>query len=214
DVGRALVDLVVIESWRADDDVRVAVSVHVPGARNGGAELRGRLVGLGRPRGRRAEPRGGPQVDERATFVRLTVVVLVGTADDVAVALPVHVPRARDRIAEPRFGLVALRGPGRRDRQARGRTQVDEDAALVGLAVVEECGADDHVAEPVPVDVPRGGDGDAEVRALLVAVRAPGGRDGGAGRRSGGNGGGPLVGLAVGGDGRADDRLAEAVRRG
>ena len=55
---------------------------------------------------------------------------------------------------------------------------VDVGPALVGLAIVEEIGTDDHVAVAVAVDVAGGGHGNAQAGVGLIALGGPGG-DGG-----------------------------------
>src|SRR5207244_3966603 len=107
--------------------------------------------------------------------------------------------------------LVALGGPGGSGRKAGGGAAVDEGPALVGLAVVEEEGADDDVGEAVAVDVACGRDGDAELGARLVALGGPGGRGQQAGDGAVVDEGTTFVGLAVVVEVGTDDDVGEPV---
>src|SRR5206468_2288358 len=120
----------------ADDEVREAVAVDVPRARDRVAELPVRAIGpREHRRGRRAEP----------------------ADDEVREALAVAVPRARHRGADAPRVWSGERRRGRRARPTR--------AAQVDVSVLGAGGADDEVREAVAVDVPRARDGEAELFA-------------------------------------------------
>ncbi len=101
---------------RADDHVRVPVTVDVPRDRDCGAELAVRLSRLGDPGGRRAEPRPRTQVEVHRTLVRWPAVVEGRRHDEVAEAVPVDVP-PRQIVPELRGHLVRHRTPGGGRRQ-------------------------------------------------------------------------------------------------
>ena len=61
----------------------------------------------------------------------------------------------------------------RRGVRSAGRAEVDEDATLVRLAVVEGVGADEHVVEAVVVEVAGAGHGDPEARVRLIGLVGP-----------------------------------------
>src|SRR6185503_13343199 len=97
----ALGELAVVESRSSDDDVGVAVAIHVARRRDGDAESGVRLIALDDPgRGGESEAGRGPQVDERPAFVELAIVESLGTDDDVAEAVAVGVARGRHGDAE------------------------------------------------------------------------------------------------------------------
>src|SRR6185503_16512643 len=82
----ALVVLGALEAVRADDHVRVAVTVHVARRRDGDAEAGLALIALGSPRGHGAKPRRRTEIPEGAALADLSRVVGGGADDDVAEA--------------------------------------------------------------------------------------------------------------------------------
>ncbi len=184
--GRALVRLSVVVVRCADDDVGVAVAVHVPGDGDSGAELRTLLVARSRPvRHIRGKPGGCAMVDESRPLVRLLTVVAGRTDDDVGVAVAVHVPGSGDGGAELCICLVSSDHPVRRvrGRETHRTAAIDVDPPGIcqsdGGGDVHSGRADDDVGETVAVHVPGNGDGGAEVGVGLLARGRPVRRAGG-----------------------------------
>src|SRR6185369_894905 len=110
---------------------------------------------------------------ERATLVRLVVVVEVRADDDIGPAVAVHVAGRRDGDPELRIDLAALDRPRGRGAETRRGSEVREGRALARLAARKADGAGDHVGEPVAVHVARGRHRGAELRDGLVALGRP-----------------------------------------
>ena len=125
--------------------------------------------------------------EDRSAFIGLSTVEQIRAHDDVVIAVAVDVSGARHGEPEPRVHLIGFERGVWRSSQARGGPRVEEGAALVRLAVVEEGRADDHVGEAVAVDVARARYREAELRARLVALavigRSPRARRRSRGRR-------------------------------
>ena len=149
------------------------VAVGFPELVNRRAVVRAPLLG--------SEGEAGPYfsvsiIEERHPLVRLAVVVQRRPYQDLRVAVPVHVPSRPNGTAEARAVLVAIGHPGGRGRQPRGRPQVHVGPPLVCLAAVVMISTHDHIRVAVTVHVPSRPNGTAEVCAVLVALRSPGGR--------------------------------------
>ncbi len=72
-------------SRRTDDDVAVAVTVHIPGCAHRVAKVSISLVALGRPGWRWClRPDAAAVIDIGAPFIRLAVVVVVRADDDIS----------------------------------------------------------------------------------------------------------------------------------
>ena len=174
----ALVGLAVVVERRPDDDVRVAVAVHVARRAHRDAEVRRAWLLCadqsaldGTPVAPSPVTRAVP--DERRAFVGLGLGEAARADDDVVVTVAVDVPRRGHRVAHARLGVVARRGPVRHARRTVVRAVVDEDLPLVRLPVVEEHRADDDLGVAVAVDVSGRGHRVAELRAGLVPFVVP-----------------------------------------
>ncbi len=93
DKGSTLVGLNVVIEPGPNDDVRVAISVHVTSGRDRASEIGIRLVALDGPASCRGKAGRRAEVDEGSPLVHFAVVVQMGPDDHVRVAIPVHVPR-------------------------------------------------------------------------------------------------------------------------
>ncbi len=96
----AFAGLALAEAGRADEDVSVAVAVHVSGQSHGCAQLSISSPPFDAPPHRRRQADARPQVEEGRAFRRMAVGVPRRADDDVAVAVAVHIPRQADRGAE------------------------------------------------------------------------------------------------------------------
>ena len=68
--------------------------------------------------------------------------------------------------------LIRLRHPRRRRDDSRGRTEIQVGDPFVRLGVIVVVRTEEHVVEPVPVDIAGGGDG-AETAIRLVTLEDP-----------------------------------------
>src|SRR6185503_21387092 len=93
--------------------------------------------------------------------------------EDVCVAVAVDVSGGRQGASEAGAPHVALARPCRGQGGAAGRSEVQEGAPLVGLAVVVEGSADQEVGVAVAVHVPRRCHGGAEPGPRLIALGGP-----------------------------------------
>ncbi len=126
----------------ADDDVAVAIVVHIAGGGDGLAEPGPLLIALshpGRADGGAVWPAG---VEKRGPFIGLTMVVARRSDDDVGVAVAVHIAGGSDGPAEEHSVITARGAPGRGSSQPAGAAVIDERAALVGMFVVVASGSD------------------------------------------------------------------------
>ncbi len=155
----------------ANDDVVVAVAVHVPCRAHRAAEA-GELSGLDGPIRSGGKPSRRAVVDIDAMYRGRGS---IRANDHVVVAVVVDVPGRPHRVAEFGPNPVALGGPVRGGGKPTRRAVVDIDAALSALAVVVVGRADDDVVVAVAVDVPRRPHRVAEPGIRLVALGAPGG---------------------------------------
>src|SRR5258706_583228 len=112
-------------------------------------------------------------VNEGASFAVLSVGIQVGPDDDIAVAVAVDVSCAGDGAAEFRRYLIALRRPGGRSCESRGRSLVHVGPSFRLRAVIVRGRCDDDVAEAVTVDVPGRPHPRPELRAGLVPFGRP-----------------------------------------
>ena len=151
--GRAVVDkdfafvglaAVAVVIGRPDDDIVVAVAVHIArrGCRN--AKVSTGLVALGRPRRGRTRPRGRAVVDKDRSFVGMATVIMWRPDDDIVVAVAVHIPRRPHGVAEVRTRLISLGRPGRRAHQrvhiqGIGMARVPDDEAQPLRALLQVC---------------------------------------------------------------------------
>ena len=179
DESHPLVGLAVVIPIGPDDDVGVAVPVHVPRRAGREAKKGPRLVALGLPvgilrRARLSQSCGRTVPDEDGALVDLPVVVPAGSDDHIVIAVAVHIPRCTNRVAaEVGPGLVAFRHPvgiGWHPGcpQPCGRTIPDEDGAFVALPVVVPAGPDDDVIEAVAVHIPRRAGSEAKETGLIA----------------------------------------------
>ena len=176
DKGAPFIRRVIVIVGRADDDVRVAVAVHVPSHPHRPAKACADLVALGGPVRRGGKPHRRAVIDVGLPFIRLVVVVVARAGDDVRVTVAVHVPSRPHRMAKVGANLVALGGPVRRGGKPRRRAVIDVGSPLIRLAVVVVGRADDDVAVTVAVHVPGRPHRIAKLSAGLVALGGPGGR--------------------------------------
>ncbi len=214
DAGAAFAGQAAGRGGRADGDVGEAIAVDV--ARAGDREAEPRGAGGGgrdRPGRRRWGRRGAAEVDVRAADVGHGAVPPIRARDHVGEAVAVDVARAGHGVAEAGAGLIGRIERRRRRGAEPGSESVEEvSPPLVGQVAVRRVRADDHVGEPVAVDVARAGDRPAEAGAGQVGgVRRPGGRRRQPGRASGEQIGAPLVDHVAAGRVRAHDDVAEAV---
>ena len=186
DKGAAVVGLAAVVRIGTDDNVGIAVAVHVAGGVHRGHGSTDLIalehpVGIGRgavgpQAGRRAIP------DKGGALVGLAVVVIKGRDDDVGIAVAVHVAGGADPVAQDGGGLVALGQPvgvggGAVGSQPGRRAIPDKGRTLVGLGVVVTVGADDNVGIAVAVDIAGRARRAAHVDGVLVALGRPvGGR--------------------------------------
>ena len=159
DAHEALVKLTVVVLRRTDDEVPVAVAVHVARRGEARAKLCSRLVGLHRPGRGRAEARDGAVPDLHPPLVGLAVVVQGGRDREVGQGIAVDVAHECHGGAEGRAGLSARLVPGRSRGEALGAAQIQEGRALARVgAGVAGC-PHDEVAVAVAVHVPTTGHG-------------------------------------------------------
>src|SRR5262249_31871672 len=118
DEDLAFIRVLPVEVRRADDDVVVAIAVHVERGRHREAEPGVGLVALPDRHGRGGEPGCRAEVDVDASLALLAVGGMGSADDDVGKTIPVHVARGADRDAEAGARLIALGGPGRRGGEA------------------------------------------------------------------------------------------------
>ena len=190
-----------------DDDVVVAVAVHIPGRPHCPAQA-SLIAGLDAP------VRGGRKPSRRAVVDTGPVCsskISVCANDHIVVAVIVDVPGRPHRVAKLGVGLVALGGPVRGSGKPPRRAVVDIDAALVVLAVVIFRRADDDVVIAIAVDVPGRPHRVAKLGVGLVALGAPGRGGGQAGWGTVIDVGPAFVLLTVTVHDRADDDVVVAV---
>ena len=167
----AVVDLYLAAAGRYDEDVVVAIPVHVACRAHRGAELR--LVYLLCPIGRSRESAGRAEVDvdESAGSARCA-------DDNVVVAVVIHVAGRAYRGAQPRVLPVALDGPARREGQSGSRAVVDVSPPRIGIIPgIMARDPHDDVVEAVTVHVAGRGQRYAELVVCLVARDDPVRRD-------------------------------------
>ena len=183
DKDRPLVDLVVVVFGRADKDIGKAVSVHVAGGGDRGAEP-GACLGehdlsvrlRARPRSGGwggAQPRGGTVVDKDPSSA-LLVGFRPGCADkDIVVAITVDIAGGGHGKTKGRLRPAGHRAPIGGGAQPRGRAVVDKDRAFLARPVVVAGSADDHVIVAVTVDITGSGHGRAVVGGCPVGRGHP-----------------------------------------
>jgi hypothetical protein len=93
--------------------------------------------------------------DERLPFEVLSIGVLIGSNDDVGVAVAIHIACGPHGLPELRKGLIAIHRPRRGLLQPIRRAVIHERHSLMGLAVVISHGAHNHIRVPIPIHVPR-----------------------------------------------------------
>ncbi len=177
-VSPAFIRLAVVIIGRAGNHIRVPVAVHIPRAGHAVTKIGVRLVDFLRPCGGHIRSGGRTMETISPAFIRLTIVIIRRAHNHVRISVAVHIPSAGHGIAELRVVLVSLRRPGGGWKQCGGGAQEHACTTLVGLVVVVEPGADDGIAVSVGVHIPGGGNGEAELRVVLAALRGPCGRRG------------------------------------
>ena len=143
----------------ADDQVRIAVDVHIPSRAYRIPEPGAGLVALGRPVRRSGRgPRRTTMVDIDATLILLAAILFVGADGKVCIAVAVHVPRRAYRATQVGALFFAIDRPPRRCREP-ARTSIVEIGPPSGqIVAVIQVGAHDHVRVSVVVDIARGVD--------------------------------------------------------
>ena len=166
DIGRAAFRSALVLG--SHDHIGIAVTVHVPRPGHRRAEPIFRSCSDPFPIPRVADAAAAPMVYiGRARLGASNLVVANSAHDDVGVAVPVHVARARHRVAKPVLSRFTGEGPiGRRIRPVSA-AMVNIDFARVRT---EPPVSDDNVGIPVAVDIPRPGDRIAERMAATFTV--------------------------------------------
>ena len=168
DKGRTLVALAVIVMISPHDNVAVTVAVDVAGTRYAPAKFGVGLVGFNHRIRRGVDAGSRAVIDKGRAFVVLTVVVIIGTHDDIAVAVAVDVAGTRYANAQVRVRLVGFNHGSGCVVDAGSRAVVDKGRTLVYLAVVIPTRSHDDVSIAVAIDVARSRYAIAHVRACLV----------------------------------------------
>ena len=188
--NRPFVGLAVVVVERACGQVGVAVTVEVARPGHADAQLGPGLVafqaqsGPGGVGGHGLQARGPAVVEEHGPFVGFAIGIERGAHGQVGVAVGVHVAQPGHGPAQGGPGLVAFQaqggpgGVGGHGLQAGAAAVVDEDRALVGLAVVVERCAHGQVGVAVAVEVAGAGRAVAQEGIVLVAFQAQGRRAG------------------------------------
>lgn len=167
----------------ADEEVAVAVTVHIPGGGDGGAELRLLLIPLREPRGnvrrtvRTAQVHQSPSRYARTESVACCEVIR-DSDDDVRVSISVHIARRADRCPQVRGRGVPQGRPICIPRltvvfeSEFRRSEPDESRPTGAVRIVIGC-SHDHVAESVAIHVAGGAHGRAEQCVPVLAGSAP-----------------------------------------
>ena len=173
DVRLARTTAATVVAVRADDHVRIAITVHV--TRRGDAAAKVVLGALAQvaPVRRCGEAARAPVVNIRLARGAGLVVVVTRADDHVRVAVAVHVTRRCDTLAEMVVLRLALDAPVRRCREAARAPVVHVCLARVAASTVVVERADDHVRVAVAVHVTRRGDAEAELVAPRLTIVAP-----------------------------------------
>ncbi|HPF38957.1 MAG TPA: hypothetical protein PK093_09960 [Phycisphaerae bacterium] len=122
--SRALIDFTVVVKMRADDDVRVTVSIRVAGRADRHAEMAVGLIDLKRA------GRGGCEAGRRtlehknATLVGKHIVVVIDADNDIRVSVAVDIARCADGVTQKRVDLFTLDRPRWRRCQPRWGTKI------------------------------------------------------------------------------------------
>ncbi len=194
-----------------DDDVRVAVPIHIPRRPHRIAEPPVLLVPLGDPVRDGGQPARRATVDISPPLVRLVAVIVLRPDDEVGIPIPVHIPSRPHRGTEPGLLLIALRHPGGSTCQPRRRAVVDKGRSLVHLTVAVVACTDDYLRVTVVVHIPRRPHRPAELDCTVVSIGGPVRRHRGTGRRAVVDKGSPPIRIAVIIARRTDDDVGIAV---
>src|SRR6185436_1501823 len=94
-----------------DDDIVIAIPIHIPGGIHVVAEVCAVLIALCRPSGGRTQAGGRAMIQIGSPFIILTVVIGVGADEDIRVTIAIHIASGSGRGAIIGIGLITFRDP-------------------------------------------------------------------------------------------------------
>ena len=134
-----------------DNDIAIAIAVHVTRRGHRPAELVGRMLGFRHQRCRvLANSIDIAEVNKCLACIELSRVVDRGADNDIVEAVSVHIPRRRDRETKMAAGLVAKLHPTSYLLRLRGAPEIDDRRCSGGALPI----ADNEVAVAVAVHIP------------------------------------------------------------